>query len=319
MALLTTCRGPGSSRAALCMLLVSLSMGCTVTRGVGDFPARDGGFGQDAETRVDAGAAGEVEPTLDDPDGWWLVFAQDRQCIYGVGDPLENLVRSTYVVNIRREDAGAAFLRQRVRMCAHELSPLHFGFVTVVGSEIPDAQPTHDVAGFLLGREAGSAYVTDEVIDNWGLTGQAADARLPDDPDDPRVVDEDEDGLPGVSVTVTTPDGIPVCSVRLIERLRVALDGAVLDGRQIAGRLISHIDQVVLSADTDLCSNGDLAASLAETRFDMVRVDGKQGGPNLDADRDGEVDCVEIREGLESALSFYDVSRLEPDSAAHCP
>jgi len=76
---------------------------------------------------------------------------------------------------------------------------------------------------------------------------------------------------------------------------------------------------VILSASTELCGSGELADSLAETRFDMVRIDGKYGAPNLDTDRDGEVDCAEVRAGHEGALSFYGVLRDEPDSENNCP
>ena len=319
MALLSRSVPAGLFGASCWAFVWMMSAGCTVQRDVGHFPDIDAALMDDVGVQIDVGTVVQADPTLEDPDGWWLVFVQDRQCIYGVGDPLENVVWSTYVFQLRRDRAGAAFIRQRVRMCLHELSPLQFGFLTVVGPEIPDAQPTHDVAGFLLASAPGSAYVTDEVIDNWGLEGLAADERLPDDDDDPRIVDQDGDGLPGVTVSVTTPEGFPLCSVRMIERIRVGLDGAVVDGRHVSGRLLAQIEQRILSTDADLCSGGDLTASLGQTRFDMVRVDGKQGGPNLDANRDGEVDCVEVRAGLESTLTFYGLSRLEPDSLTHCP
>jgi len=312
-------RPRGGFRPVTLAVLVSALTSCAVTRGEGDFADRDGAMAADHGPEGDATLGGGAATHLEDPDGWWLLFAQDRQCIYAVGDPLENIVRSTYVMRLRRERSDGTFLRQRVRMCAHELSPLHFGFVTVVGHEIPDAQPTHDVAGFLLGPAPGEVYVTGEVVDNWGVPGLPTDAPLPATADDPRVVDQDEDGLPGVTATVTTPDGTPICTVQLVERLRVTLEGAVVNARHIEGLLVSHIEQVVLSASTDLCASGELGDSLAETRFDMVRIDGKDGAPNLDADRDGEIDCVEVRAGQEETLSFYGLLRAQPDSESNCP
>jgi len=74
---------------------------------------------------------------------------------------------------------------------------------------------------------------------------------LPDDPEDPRVFDQDGDGEPGLTVQVTIL-GIVEGRTFLVQRVRYALDGAVLSNSAIDGSVVWSDEQSVLGATNPL-------------------------------------------------------------------
>jgi hypothetical protein len=73
---------------------------------------------------------------------------------------------------------------------------------------------------------------------------------LPRDPYDPRVVDQDGDGHPGMTIPVTVA-GLVHGDTYVVHRLRYSLDGKVIDANTVAGRIDWTSEQNVLAA-TDL-------------------------------------------------------------------
>ena len=65
------------------------------------------------------------------------------------------------------------------------------------------------------------------------------------DIDDPRVIDVDEDGKPGVTLTVTSPDGNPICEVTVVQRTEIQLNGTIADGQHVQGEYQAAQDKVV--------------------------------------------------------------------------
>ena len=86
--------------------------------------------------------------------------------------------------------------------------PLPFGFLSIVPQALT-VLPSSQFAGFIAGRMPGSAYVTGHFMDLWGAENISFDDEMPMSEEDPRVTDQDEDGEPGVTLPVTTPDGMP--------------------------------------------------------------------------------------------------------------
>ena len=241
------------SAAALC---ANLFVGCTVERGVGRFPSLDMlvTTSDAGATAADAGARGNK---IEDAAGFWVLYTQDRICIdAGVGEPVDNLIWSAYLVEI--EDTGSALLNQKIRLCRQTLSPLPFGFVTIVPERVTNALPTYDVSGFFVGREQGQSYLTEPFVDLWGGADLPLDTPLPTDIDDPRVIDVDEDGKPGVTLTVTSPDGNPICEVTVVQRTEIQLNGTIVDGQHVQGEYQAAQDKVVLTASSPLCGGGDI-------------------------------------------------------------
>jgi hypothetical protein len=112
--------------------------------------------------------------------------------------------------------------------------------------------------------EVRGAVLVDEVSDP-----------LPLDVYDPRVIDQDGDGFPGLTIPVTIPDVVSG-DTYVVHRLRYRLDGRVVDRNRIVGSIEWTSEQnVILATDLVLMVSVSLPAAddLALQRFVMVRVD----------------------------------------------
>ena len=126
------------------------------------------------------------------------------------------------------------------------------------------------------------------------LVDPACDA-LPTEPNDPRVVDSDDDGFPGISVGLK---GLITGVLRCVQRQSTTLHGVAVAADRIEGGMTFESDQSVIASDpaniTTLYkmskSSADPAACASS--FVMVKV------PDADA---GAVDCDWVRTN-ESAL-----------------
>lgn len=275
----------------------------------------------ESDAATDAGPGPQLDagqPVLTDPTGQWMLFIEDRNCLFTAGNGVEALIWSWYLVDIEPTGPGRASLTQRTRMCHQELSPLTFGFLSIIPDEVPDSAPDVSFEGFLAGTTAGSVYVSGTLFELWGAERVGIDEPLPMTGDDPRVIDQDGDGSPGVTLPVATPTGIEICRVFVTQRMTHALAGAVVDARRIEGHSETAIDKVVLAASADLCSSGDIVQNDAGNRFVLVRVDGTEGAPDIDADADGRVECAELRGSIDTLMANYGIVQAEPDSETWC-
>lgn len=303
---------------ALLRLLPLLALACSeVDPGVGLFDEQQTAPEADAGVvRPDAGDGGGT--ALTEPAGTWALFIEDRKCLAALGSSIENIIWSWYRVEITEEAGGSdgqVFLRQHAKLCNQELSPLVGGLLTLIPKAVTDGLPARTPTGFLLGEEPGSDFVADEITDLWGAMGVGPEDALPEDPDDPRVVDHDGDGNPGVSVVLANPRGDPLCEVYLVQRTRLRLSGKVVNANRIEGTVWSLLDKAVVGETSPLCgTQAQIVASPTPSRFVMVRVDGETG-IDLDLNDDGDVTCAEIDEAKTVLHERPDLARVEPDDS----
>jgi len=98
---------------------------------------------------------------------------------------------------------------------------------------------------------------------------------LPTSPNDPRVIDQDGDGKPGLTVHVSVL-GIISGDVYVVQRVRTRLDGMIVTPDRIEGLFECTSEQVTIGATSplflsELPSRIDPVA--ANSRFELVRVD----------------------------------------------
>jgi hypothetical protein len=86
------------------------------------------------------------------------------------------------------------------------------------------------------------------------LENPEADA-LPVDPADPRVIDQDEDGFPGMTVNVSI-FGFVEAQIYVVQRVQYELNGVVLSADRIEGLIQWTDEQNVLAATSPLLLAG---------------------------------------------------------------
>ncbi|MCA9544853.1 MAG: hypothetical protein KC613_10700 [Myxococcales bacterium] len=302
-------------------VLALLAVGCAeVERGVGVFPERDAvGFDGGLISDGGRGDASMATAELEDPVGTWAVFIEDRKCLSAVGAKVENIIWSWFrveVVDARApDDTGVRVLRQTGELCTQELSPLIGGLRTIVPDAVVNALDVQPWGAFLQGSAAGSGYLTSEWLDLWGAEGVSPGEPVPSEVDDPRVIDLDGDGNPGVSFVVGNAAGGEACRVFVVQRTKYEMTGVVVDSSRIEGAVDSVIEQNVLDSTSPLCGgSNEYVVSPSPSRFVMIRVDGKGGGLDLDLNDDGTVDCAEIAEGQQILMGGGMVQRVDPDN-----
>jgi hypothetical protein len=150
----------------------------------------------------------------------------------------------------------------------------------LVKTEIPQAfmaalVPTLRTA-VLRVTDQGVAFEAADYVEVRGavLDNPAADP-LPLDPLDPRVIDQDGDGQPGMTVRVTVL-GIVKGETYIVQRVQYRLTGWVIGADRIEGRIEWTDEQVVLAATNPLLEADTIGRhdpDPAAHRFVMVRVD----------------------------------------------
>jgi hypothetical protein len=161
----------------------------------------------------------------------------------------------------------------------------------------------------LPGGELGARYAPPPSVVVVGATLEdPAREALPTEENDPRVVDADEDGAPGVTVQNSLGG-----AQRIVFRNVGTSAGRVLSSNHIVGDVPGD-----LLAVTETSVFGIGGAFLPDTFalgsvVELVRVDGRYGALDADADRDGAVSCAEL---LDVAGSI--VTLEPPDTPFDC-
>ena len=118
---------------------------------------------------------------------------------------------------------------------------------------------------------------------------------LPDGPEDPRVVDQDGDGNPGMTVRVSIL-GLIGGETYVVQRVSYRLSGVVIGPDRIEGTIDWSDEQVVLGATSPLLEADTIGALDPDPeahRFVMVRVDETWT-------------CEALRESLEQILGEFE-------------
>jgi len=184
--------------------------------------------------------------------------------------------RSSTVVQFVDIEQDGETLTMRDRYCftlVDDGTPL-------VKTEIPEAfmaalAPTPRTA-VLRAAEEGIAFEAANYVEVRGavLDDPLTDP-LPIDPFDPRVIDQDGDGQPGMTVRVTVL-GIVEGETYIVQRVQYRPIGWVVESDRIEGRIEWTDEQVVLAATNPLLEADTIGRhdpDPAAHRFLMMRVD----------------------------------------------
>ncbi len=248
------------------------------------------------------GGGGGVPPTGDfDLTGFWGVETIITSTVMGIQ------LQSTQYFLTELVQNGTD-IQYTTRICEYELPSVDIAKVTVPPAlqSLIQSKVVTSQGPFLSGTTFGSTFAPAEqvVILGANLANPATDP-LPTSMNLATAVDEDGDSNPGVSVDADVficPGGVAQLYIAL--RTTAALNGMVQDQNTIVGTANADIDQSILGF-SDPCLN--LASSitidvLPGSPFRMLRVDGQRGGPNLEIDGNGQIDCAELSAGRASVF-----------------
>lgn len=295
----------GSATAPVALLGALLGVllaapGCVVDRTPGTF---------DEQTFTDAGSPdagdpGDVSfgegPGAGTMTGTWLLAHQASNCVFGQ----EQVSVAFYLVEMEQE--GRAISETR-RTCEFELSAI-LGLKPIIPAVVAESIDFVSVDdGYVSSPSTNGAYTSSTEVAQWGvqLDDPLTDP-LPEDPEDPRVVDSDEDGNPGVTFEIEGSECVRYVSQRQVVRYLGVFDSPNL----VTGRSVTLTDSALYGSTQPLCGvNPALIPNDAFSEFRMGRVDGLGGSFDADADGDGEVTCAEVSRLFDEAID-----RREPKS-----
>ena len=141
-----------------------------------------------------------------------------------------------------------------------------------------EAIPVEQHHAVMSGFGAGATFTSDPALDIYGGDADAMadpfDGPLPTEPDDPLVVDFEDDGKPGVTTKV---NGFVQGDIYVLIRLMRLLEGTFTTDELIEGSIESKAEMNTLGAEPILLDcQLDLARQPAPdmNRFEMVRLEG---------------------------------------------
>ena len=293
-----------------CTLLVALFCtalvaGCQVERGQTDFPDQervDASVGADAALPGDTGLG--QGPGAGTMTGTWLLFHERSTCVLGQ----EQLTHASYLVEMEQD---GSFVSETRRLCDVQLSEL-FGMPVHLPQVVLDNIDFVDLdRGMVSTLKEGGSYVSSTELGLWGLEldDPLAD-QVPSNADSPRVIDTDGDGHPAVSFLVGEN-----CLRYQAQRQILTYHGSFTGPNQIDGRSTGVTDIAVYGGSEDLCTVAPpVDSNDPDSRFRMVRIDGKGGAVDADTDGDDTVSCEEAK-----VLSPRVLETREPDNSNCAP
>ena len=131
---------------------------------------------------------------------------------------------------------------------------------SISSTEIPEAfmaslRPQPRTAT-LLETDEGFAFDQPNYIEVRGAILENPETdELPTDSEDPRVIDQDEDGFPGMTVNVSLL-GLMTEQIYVVQRVQYALQGTVISNDRIEGLIDWEDEQNVLAATSSLLMAG---------------------------------------------------------------
>jgi hypothetical protein len=231
------------------------------------------------------GCAKTVDPSLTDVTGRWAYLEVGSQLIQAAGfaEPFHNRIVSVLLLDQTQTGEDVAVTGE---YCDHYTEDPD----SVVHAVIPDAyhaalKPVSRTGAF----GADARYTLSELREVVGATLADQDEALPTEPDDPRVIDEDMDGHPGVTIRLT---GLVDGEVYVVERKTTAADGVAVSPDRIEGLLAFTSEQSVVDADPASLKDTTAASeSLPDPEpcnsyFRMVRVPDGTDCASVNADFD---------------------------------
>lgn len=271
--------------------------------GPGLYPSQD----VQSENFIDRDARGELPynpdgETSDSVTGTWVLFTEIVNCVSFIGSE-ENVALTIARVEIVQDGVELSESRSTCLIEASEV----FGMETVMPQAIYDGVNPYEVSSTLLGDSSGAAYDSGPELQLWGVElSDPFNDDLPTELGDPRIIDSDLDGNPGV--TFVFNGGF--CNMFAVERSVNFYQGRLISPTVIEGEVVTRTEEVIIDATNEFCSvSFDKVSYNLYNRFKLVRVDGINGAPALDLDQNNEVDCDEI---IAFKNDLFEIS--QPDS-----
>ena len=289
--------GDGGAVLKKLALLSLFVTACSVERGESDWePQELADLGVDSENSEFALGEGPGAGTM---DGTWLQVHEGSTCV--LND--EQLTHAWYLVEI--EQAGRS-LRETRTICRVDLSPV-LGLRVLIPEATRDAIEFIEVdRGFVSDLRSGGTYTSSLELALWGVELEdPLSEELPDDGEDPRVVDADEDENPGVTFAIDASSCLRFAGQRQAIRYSGTFDAP----NSISGTSANITDVEAYGSTEVLCGIAPpINSNDAHSKFRMVRIDGLGGAPNLDENEDGQITCDE------ASVAFLEViERREAD------
>lgn len=269
----------------LLLTIFALTAGCTLEAGDSTFPTQHPtDVGVDATTSLDDVAFGDGTGAAT-MTGTWLQVHEASSCV--VID--EQVTRATYLVHI--EQQGRTLIERR-EMCLVELSPV-LGLQIEIGPAATESVAfIPEDLGYVSGLRVDDRYTSSTEVSLWGVElDEPLTAPIPVDPEDPAIVDGDNDGHPGLTFSVVGSD----CERYVAQRSVVRYFGSFTTPNLIDGDSVTVTDTIVLGSSAPLCGvSPRIQPNDDHSLFRMARIDGAGLSINLDANNDGKITCDEV-------------------------
>lgn len=262
--------------------------------------------GFDAQTfdiaTTDGVSLGSDATATTDLSGVWVLVTDWSTCVL-VGDGIE--VRNYSLSRVEIVQDGMQ-LREFRQDCSIANTPI-LGMTTVIPPSTVHAGGVIRSNAFFPGHGPGAPYTGGVELQIWGMNLNPATAQteaMPNDAEDPRIVDGDGDGRPGVTLKVGG-----VCDLYVVQRAVMVRTGKLNTDGSLSGDATRSFMQVALGATQGFCAQPFTTfGNQTGNPWKLLRVD--QKGMNLDQDGDGDVSCAEIMQNQAIFSSW-----TEPDDA----
>jgi len=156
-------------------------------------------------------------------------------------------------VDVEQDDLSLTMSNRYCFSIVEDTSPLS-------DTEIPDAfmQSLHPAlcSALLQENDGRFAFHQEKQIEIRGAMLENPETdELPTAPEDPRVIDQDEDGFPGLTVNINLL-GLTEEQIHVVQRFQYELDGAVVSPDRIEGLIQWTDEQEVLAASNQMLLAG---------------------------------------------------------------
>lgn len=283
--LLAIVRRLAISAAGAAPALLLPAFGCDDSGGAGDAPELDANVGS-AQADSDAGvdASGQPEPDPSDsiePDyelaktlvGSYAARIKYRDWVtVGIAGS-GSLVTTVFATAEISDDPAAETVRLSVQMCDSRIAApdKHLQDLVVTIPETSLREALLEPATLQVGRVDGTVrWKTDELHGAAGWEWSSPSDDLPVFDDDPRVLDQDDDGQPGISADFT---GHATGSLYLALVYRFLFSGSVASDGELTGTTKSDSREALLGSSEALLVGMTIErAPDAETADNTVRL-----------------------------------------------